>query len=332
MAKRDEFDGYKVVPASTSQARAATVLPTKGSEDVTHLLEIPTLPKPPPIDARDRYGPTDQIEWVIDITFPPDTAIRTEDIDACADLDLAELYGIGADDDSWCYVHAADAPQAWTRLAVGRNFVVETHEDDPTAFTEQQLSEFLERVHDMARSLHAESVMPRLTPAAAAQRSRELFELWRPCSYESVVVLVDPKPGQFDGRDIWDVMLCLGLRWGDCDLFHWPNPSDEVGGDYLFSVWTSTEPGYFLPERIAAGEVCVQDLCFGFSVRGSPAPASVLSQMMRAVEYVQRRLGGAATNAAGEPFSIEREQQVMGTVVERLQSAGFKPGVHPLPF
>ena len=47
--------------------------------------------------------------------------------------------------------------------------------------------------------------------------------------------LAAPDGTLFDGRDIWDVMLCLGLPWGDMDLFHWNNPSDH-GDDHLFSV------------------------------------------------------------------------------------------------
>ncbi len=38
-----------------------------------------------------------------------------------------------------------------------------------------------------------------------------------------------------------DVMLCLGLTWGDMDCFHWDNVSG-TGDDYHFSVETSTPP------------------------------------------------------------------------------------------
>ncbi|HSU55623.1 MAG TPA: cell division protein ZipA C-terminal FtsZ-binding domain-containing protein [Candidatus Dormibacteraeota bacterium] len=44
-------------------------------------------------------------------------------------------------------------------------------------------------------------------------------------------------------------MMALGLEWGDMDLFHWVNGSDN-GDDSFFRVWTSTAPGYFLPEEI----------------------------------------------------------------------------------
>jgi hypothetical protein len=37
------------------------------------------------------------------------------------------------------------------------------------------------------------------------------------------------------------------------DLFHWNSESD-FGDDQLFSVQTSAEAGYFLPELIADGE------------------------------------------------------------------------------
>ncbi|RPI27623.1 MAG: hypothetical protein EHM61_07865 [Acidobacteria bacterium] len=58
------------------------------------------------------------------------------------------------------------------------------------------------------------------------------------------------------------------------DLFHWANTTDR-GDDSFFSVWTTTAPGYFLPEMIAAGEVRVDDLVYGYSVpaRLLPPPA-----------------------------------------------------------
>jgi FtsZ-interacting cell division protein ZipA len=97
--------------------------------------------------------------------------------------------------------------------------------------------------------------------------------------------------GQLPGTPIWDVMYSLGLEWGDMDLFHWTNESD-FGDDQLFIVWTSTEPSYFLPELIAAGEVMTDDLSFSFSVPRCPAPVEVFDEMIKAAPYAQSGMGG----------------------------------------
>ena len=102
----------------------------------------------------------------------------------------------------------------------------------------------------------------------------ELQQLKLATDDQVVLVLRAPTGKQFDGKLIWDVMKCLKLRWGDMDCFHWRNPS-SFGDDYLFSVETSTSPGYFLPEEISADRVHVDDLVFVYSVPRSPRLSSL---------------------------------------------------------
>ena len=131
---------------------------------------------------------------------------------------------------------------------------------------------------------------------------------------------------KYEGRDIWDVMLCLGLRWGDMDVFHWVNPSG-LGDDYFFSVSTSTPPGYFFPEEIAAGKVRVDDLVFGFSAPRCSQPGQVFESMVRAVQYTQKRLGGTIIDETGSdarPWKDTAEDSIRWS--KNSKSNGFTPG------
>lgn len=147
------------------------------------------------------------------------------------------------------------------------------------------------------------------------------------CNRDVTLVLRAPDGKQFSGRQVWDVMLCLGLDYGDGDLFHWVNNSG-FGDDHFFTIQTSTSPGYFIPRRMASGEGDVDDLMFNFSIPRSADPVSVFDSMVNAVEYVQKRLGGAITLRSGEPFGRTSERAKVEEIVENLNEAGFPPGAY----
>lgn len=122
-------------------------------------------------------------------------------------------------------------------------------------------------------------------------------------------------------------MLCLGLKWGDMDCFHWENPTKE-GDSYFFSVGTSTPPGYFLPDEIAAGRVQVDDLIFVFSIPRCRAPLKVFEAMVKAVEYSQKRLGGEINDESGKRAKIDELRKRIVDTERQLREAGFAPGAH----
>jgi cell division protein ZipA len=109
------------------------------------------------------------------------------------------------------------------------------------------------------------------------------------------------------------------------DIFHWANASDQ-GDDSFFTVWTSTPPGYFLPEEIAADRVRTADLIFGFSIPRNAAPQSVFSSMVKAVEYARQRLGGEILGRDGRALDIGAAQKEISAIEQRLKAAGFQPG------
>lgn len=212
---------------------------------------------------------------------------------------------------------AKDGPQAVDQLKFAFDLIEVTEPDAPPA-SEAVYQHRLQTVTERMQRLGQATVSASLSPAEAVKRSAQLLALRRECDVSAVIRLQAPRGKRFDGRLVWDVMLCLGLHWGDMDCFHWRNVSD-VGDDYFFSVETSTAPGYFLPEKIAAGEVHVEDLVFVFSVPRSARPVEVFDAMQRAAEYCRKRLGGTIqVEGAGK--------EKIDSVVKRLEAAGFKPG------
>ena len=145
------------------------------------------------------------------------------------------------------------------------------------------------------------------------------------CSRDVTLILDAPSGQQFSGRDVWDVMLCVVLVYGDGDLFHWLNNSG-LGDDLFFTVQTSTPPGYFIPERMAKGDGDVDDLFFNFSIPRSADPVAVFDSMADVVEYAQRRLGGEIVLESGRQFDRDAERAKIDEIVRKLRNAGFEPG------
>ena len=98
------------------------------------------------------------------------------------------------------------------------------------------------------------------------------------------------------------------------------------GGRTLLLVWTTTPPGYFFPERIAAGQVETDDLVFGFCIARTFQPELVFDSTLKAARYAQKRLGGMLMNHSGRPFAEDAARMEIRDLVEKLTCAGFEPG------
>jgi len=320
----------ELVPASVSAARAAHAMPGEPSEDASQLLEPPELqaPEEEPEETRD-YGPGG-LEWVVELVMPADMTVSTAQLDELFDerwrkqVASATLYGFSPEEGRWTYVHAGGVPTLWTKVAVGVD-LVSTHDEDPKPLNATALAKVLRSVEERGKALSAQ-VRSRSTVDEGAALAAKLFDCWRDARGDCIAVLKAADGERFVGRQVWDVMRCLGLRWGDGDLFHWANDS-EVGDDHFFSVWTSTEPGYFLPEAIAAGRMNPETLIFGFIIARCAAPEHVRQRMMTAIEYAQRRLGGSVVDEHGEPLRQDAALERVRRVVQRLAAAGLEPGV-----
>jgi cell division protein ZipA len=324
---------FVLVPSSASEARAAALLPTKASENVSHLLARIDMPEIDKLDPKAKeYLPREKVEWVVTVEFPGNPRINPKKVEQQFDAKWRAKFGgfasfgLDCDSGSWTFAIAKDGPRAISSLKLAWSYVAHIGMDplEPSgALFEKRLVEVSEKL----KSFGALRVVPSLPPMEAAQQAKRLRML-RSKLDQSAVLVLKAAPGQrFDGKKVWDVMLCLGLKWGDMDCFHWVNPTDQ-GDSYFFSVETSTPPGYFLPEEIAAGRVHVADLRFEFSIPRCRAPLQVFNAMHKAVEYCQRRLQGQILGEDGKNANIPAIRGRIAEIQGQLQKAGFVPGGH----
>lgn len=319
-----------LAPAGESAERAGRALPSEGSEDVSHLLGTFDTPVPDYLSEEDRdYQPEEETEWVVTATFEDSTTFTPQQIKSVFNDDWDQkygdptLYGFDPKTKRWTYVFSADSPSHFTSLKLAWDYYTSWNEA-PLA-TEQNYKSRLDAVKTQLSPFHPTSVSATKAPADAAIRAKDLKSAHSKLSQDAFILLQAPSDAHFDGRDIWDTMLCLGLRWGDMDLFHWNNHG-TTGDDAYFSVWTSTSPGYFFPELIAADKVKTADLAFGFSIPRSADPEKIFKSMYEAAQYSQKRLGGTLIGKDGAPLDFDRENEHLLSVVRELNELGFKPG------
>jgi cell division protein ZipA len=224
----------------------------------------------------------------------------------------------------WTYLVAADSDSVFSDIALAWKLFNE-RTPNPRPFSTAELTTFQQAVAQRAPAFSGHIVSVNYSPALAAAASQQLASFVAANNLEAVIIL--KADTLFEGREIWDKMRSLGLHWGDMDLFHWENPNtDAGGGDHLFSVFTSTEPGYFLPEHIAKGELKTTDLIFSFSIPRSNAPQEVLKNMYQAAKYCQQKLGGQLQDNNGRPFNLNKELKKCQKVTQNLAQQKLRPG------
>jgi cell division protein ZipA len=279
-------------------------------------------------DAPRDYLPDPNVDWVV--TFEFDQPVKGTEITKLLDIPwqkdhgLPTIYGFAPSENHWTFVNAKDAPDEFTRLKIAWTLwdAIEEKPKDVTANdferykldAEMKLSELGSNESKVERSIEGALTFIGTLPDLMAE-----------CNQDVTLKLVAPEGRTFAGRDVWDVMLCLGLDYGDGDLFHWINNSG-FGDDHFFTVETSTPPGYFIPRRMASGEGDVDDLIFNFSIPRSADPVAVFDSMANAVEYAQDRLGGQVLVGNSKPFGREAERENIKSIGEKLKAAGFVPG------
>jgi cell division protein ZipA len=320
-----------LAPAGASEARVRAILPTKGSEDVSNSLGSIASDAERSLDEGVRdYLPEMATDWVIDVQFEGDPRLDPHRISDRFSPAWHErhgpmtIYALNPDTGHWTFLISADGPAQVTRLKMAWAYL-DPNGEDPETPSPQVFSDREAAVRKAIGPLGAAALKVSLPPDEAADRARRLREIKSRLNYSPTLVLRAPKGGRFEGREVWDVMQCLGLKWGDMDVFHWINPG-RVGDDSFFSVWTSTPPGYFLPEEIAAGKVRVGDLVFGFSAPRCSQPGQVFESMVRALQYTQNRLGGAIVDDSGSVADIEGIRRKIRSVEQEMKANGFTPG------
>ncbi|QDT48158.1 hypothetical protein Pan258_21980 [Symmachiella dynata] len=329
---RVNIDGeeFEIVPSGMSQGRIEGVgLSMEGSEDMSHLLSIPEgLPDHPSDEDRD-YRPDDATEWVLDVEFKGSLIHLLPRLDEVLSYDWMktvgnpEIYGWSPEIEHWTFLRSGGGPKSFTKLAFSWQLFNSFDED--YRITSKELEAFAKAVIEQVQQLGVPTIRQNRSPAEAERLGIDISKAVADFDKSAIVVLRATENG-FSGRDIWDVMQCLYLRWGDGDLFHWQNPSG-VGDDAFFSIWTTTPPGYFFPEEIAAGRVKTHDLVFGYSIPRSADPVAILDSLFNAVQYAQERLGGIICDVEGKPIRKDAVRKYVEGVVDGLNKAGFEPGV-----
>lgn len=325
-------EGYFIATTSESAARAASVLPTEGSEDKRALLTPPQLPAEEEEDSESTksYLPDPQNDWSLRVAAGKSATLRRKQVLELLDPawskthGLPEIYGREAESGRWTFLRAGGVPEEHSELLVAWNLSPRAGPEwvPPTP---DALLGYRRELESRLSPVGAQVVDASAPPEVAARRARELAALKEEADREAIIQLRAPSGRPFEGRAVWDVMLALGLEWGDMDLFHWNNIS-STGDDHLFSVWTSTAPGYFLPEEIAAGRVKSADLVFGFSIPRSPAPEQVFASMARAARYAQHRMGGELLDSEDAPLDDTAVLSEIERTVSLLRRHGFEPG------
>lgn len=322
---------YTISTASESKERAKSVLPLKGKEDVSNILTLELKNPQVSEESEDKeYFANEKFDWILIIESLKESYFKRDSVSKHFDNKWREkhnypwIYCIPKGDSKWTYFSSSeDESKEYSKVALGWK-LYDPLEDPPTVYDEKTLKEYKKSVSKISRKLKSDVVSENYTVEQAVSKSKELSDFVPNNNQYSIIILKAKK--EFEGKEIWDVMMSLGLKWGDMDLFHWNNDF-EYGDDQLMSVWTSTNPGYFFPEEIAAGRVQTEDLIFGFSIPRSISPEQVLEVMYKASKYAQSRLGGEVLNEHGHPFNLEIEKIKVKKVITDLNNNSITPGI-----
>lgn len=333
MSAPEESDEFVIVSAVDAAARAGLVLPTRGSEDARALTSHPRLPAledDETLELLSEYSPEPAVEWIVNgrlgDVVSPDEVGRVLSRRVREALGEPTVFGVDHATLRCTFLFSSEAPSLVKEVAIAIRYL--PVEERPPR-TSRDYAAMFDVASSILTSLGAREVGSSATPGEAAAREAALRDL--ACtSARPVAVVLRAAPGtRFSGRDLWDVLLSLGLRWGDMDCFHLDNPVVDLRGDeVLFSVETTTEPGSFLPESIAAGAE-YDDLVFAFSPARSADPLAVIEILERATAYAQRRLGGAVLSSTGEPVDFAGLARDMERTVRQLTELGLPPGARP---
>lgn len=330
--KKNNSTELEISTASQSNERANKVLSLEGKEDVSNLLKI----KKPNAKKREKeteikYFANQKYDWIITIEANENDNFERTEIDNLFNnewrksVNYPTIYCIPKNSNNWTYFLAGDNNEnQFKKIALSWK-LYDVIEEPPLVFSNELLQKINKKVNTQIEKIKFKTIEYNYTESEASNKSNSLSKLIQENNQWSIIVLKADK--KFNGKEIWDVMMSIGLKWGDMDLFHWNNPNIDIGDDYFLSVWTSTEPGYFFPEEIAKGKVKTEDLIFGFSIPRSLSANEVFEVMLKTSEYAQNRLGGTFVDMNGNTFDKEKERERINKVIGNLEKENIKTGI-----
>lgn len=321
---------YFVSTQGQSNARVKSLNLDKASEDASYILDTNALsfPTHEGMSLPTVYEADPQREWIVNVDRTDGGVFKKEDVARLFDLEWrheypSTIYGFSLPENRWVYADAGDAKAPYSKLQVAIN-VQDVYSEEFPYFDPQNLIRFVTELEMRAvNNPYKLKIVETETVDEAIVKAKQLVQLYREYNKSAIIVLQSDR--QFSGLEAWDALQSVGLRWGDGDLFHWNNNS-QIGGDRHFTVWTTTDPGYFLPEEVVAGNMNPRNIVFGFSIPQSLDPKGVYDVMLRAARYCQKRLGGQILDNSGQQLDIAEQQQEIVELVDKMKGKGIVPG------
>lgn len=324
---RSDMNDYFISTQSQSNDRVSALNLNKALEDVSYILDASKLSFPTKKQENIDYKADPNLEWIIELIQVNGGNFKKNDFEKIFDYDWrtrheSTIYGLSDENNTWTFADAGDSPNSYSRLQVAidlQDVYAENQNYEPEKL-DRYIKELQKRIKLYPTQLRLE-INESLDKAII--KAKKLVLLQQEINRDVVIVLQSKI--SFKGTDAWDTLQSLGLVWGDGDLFHWENKND-YGDEQYFSVWTSTEPNYFLPEEVKAGNMNPKNLIFGFSVPRSADPEHIFDNLNKAVEYCQKRLGGEILNSNGKPFDITDQRQNLIEHISKMKNKGITPG------
>lgn len=326
----DTGQKYFVSTAGQSAKRVADLGLDEKSPHASNLLDEKKLNLRNEAQEKINYEPNSIVDWIVDVdcygaTIPKDILWKAfQDREWADKYPGVTLYGLSHEDNQWTYVVAADVPDQFHQLKFGCRYLAMF--GDTLAISKERISDYLAAIENRFKKFNIPvKVTPRIPVSEAVERAKHVIRIAEELNVDALIMLrSEGKP--FNLKKCWQVLTNLGLQWGDGDLFHWNNTRS---GDVFFSVWTSTSPGYFVPEMVAKNQYTIEDLVFGFSIPRQDDPVNVLLVMLDCIRYCQKELGGYMLNRYGKLTQVDDLKAYVSQTVAALDANGFRPGSEP---
>lgn len=275
----------------------------------------------------EEYRSIPELNWIIDIipqndfSFTKETFIKVFDYEWRTNYE-SEFYAYFPNTNKWSFAISGDSPEQFDSLELAINFAPRFNNKN---LNTERLQSYLNELDKKLSLFDVKfKVEPRISIEEAVKRSKTLKQLQ--FDLNEGIVLVLKSDSKYKSKDFWNTLIDLGLEWGDGDVFHWTNYNSGIGDDIFFSVWTSTDPGYFLPEDVSKGDFNPNELVFGFSIARSPDPIGVYKILLESIEYCQSKLGGQILDEDGLPYNKKKHSKRIKDVLKKMSDNGFEQG------
>lgn len=316
-----------LVPSGQTDVRAKMALPgTRELEPLLYLVPPPIdldLVKSPNQDLMRDYGPNPVAEWALtfEATEPFDCTGLAESLHATHERFGRPTYYVRTPEGRITYLSSSDAPPRGVALIPAWSLGSWAKPDAGKIFAGAQA---------LAATLSKQSesfVTPEISFQSLEKQMGHAAEIASIFPKSARIVAAHPDSGFWDGREVWNLLHRLGLRWGDMDCFQWVDPTYQT--DYL--IWVEVDDGdlgYALPERIATGSQHFRAIRFSFEIPRSPAPTHVLEQLLRVSSVCQQALGCTLTACLDDETVLGPADLHEGVlkVEKALATLGLKPG------